>query len=955
MWRILLALLLLYCVGSASAELPHGIGPPAWSRILLGNGGAIMTVATSPDGNAKFAIPDGQGCYEWSTQYDQWVQLINVTALPANAQAINTDHTPACDEIRPDPQNSSIIWLQSYGNVYRSTNGGSFGAGPISNITFADTNLPILTRGVAPSSLSYVKGRGPWLAIDPNNSDVVYASTPDTGLYRTINGTAAANSVSWSQITDVLAALPVYINNNPTPAKVGTDSTSVTIGTGSKTFSNNSSTGFSFSAGSTNYVHVWETSDFTKQMFGYVTAANGPGKTFTLNVLFTTGSGTFSDWSVGFQNQVPGGGHAIAFDTSGGTTIVNGQTRTKNIYECTYALGCWQSTDGGMTWTELNSAGMPTSYRRMVADPNGVLWIATDDYTSPTDAKYYNGTWNGPISVSGGTRWFNWVTVDTSQCPVGNESACHIIFGGHGIIVTTNGGSTWTLSGNGNSPTFNGAGDVGWTANFNGSGWGWTVNGTDAFIDPLNANRLYLTSEGVWYFTVPSVATANLAFTEQTSGIEEFVVGQIISPASPGGTIIAGLWDVPCLYNSYPFNTYPSHVSCLGGDGQISLLRGYSLDWLGSNPLYIAALVNGDDSALSWEVSGYSTNGGQSAPNAAWKRFSSFTASRSWTTSTPIITLTVSVPSYVASGYFVYDATIQRKIGIVKSKSGSTITLQANAAYASSGSSDQLVIQYETHGGGCIAWGPTSSIIYRNAAINAGPPTESTDGGQSFAPISISGGTPTTGWSPLNTVFTTTKPCDSDKTNGDIYVYNWNIDGANTNAVYKRDHISGTWAQAAITSFSQAYLNEQIKSVPGQAGTLFFTSGLNAGTHPAAFSLSYFTTDGWLHKIQIPRFREVASWGFGATFPGKSFPSVYGAGYYDVLNNGKYTYGVWMCKDFNTSNGACTTTWQQVGDGHPFGITAPILDVDGDKVTPGRVYVISRMGAYCGGCNVPFD
>jgi hypothetical protein len=917
-----------------------------------------MTVVTAPDG-AKFAIPDGQGCYEWSATYDQWVQLVTVTALPPAALAINTDFSPACDEIRPDPQNSSIVWLQSYGAVYRSTNGGSFGEGPVSNVTFASTNFPILTSGVAPSGNSYTKGKGPWMAIDPNNSNVVYVSTTDTGLYRTINGTAAASSVNWSQITDVYAGLPAHINNIATPAKVGTDGTSVTIGTGSKTFSNNSSTGFSFSPRATNYVHVWETSNFNNQMFGYVTAADGPGQTFTLNVLFATGSGTHSDWSVGYQNQVPGGGHAIAFDTSAGTTVVGGQTRTKNIYECTYGIGCWKTTDGGVTWAELNSAGMPTSYRRMVVDPNGVLWIVTDDYTAPSTAKYYNGSWNGPISIPGGTRWFRWVTVDQAQCTVGNESTCHVIFGGHGIISTANGGSTWVLSGNG-TLTWAGANDVGWAANFLTNSRSFWATGNEAFVDPLNANRIYIASEGVWYFTAPYSVTANLALTEQTRGIEQFVVGPIISPASPGGTIIAGLWDVGCLYNSYPFNTYPDHTSCPGGDVQYPLLRGYSLDWLVSNPLYIAALSQGVDSILYYEHSGYSTNGGKAAPDSAWALFSTFTAGASFTTASANITMSATVPSYVTSGYIVRDITAEQSnknpiVGIVSSKTGNTITLQSASRINSIGSSDQLVIQFETHGGGCIAWGPTSSVIYRNASLQAGPPTESTDGGQHFTPISIVGGTPTTGWAPLNPAFTTTKPCESDKTNGDIYVYNANIDGANHNAVYKRDNVSGTWTRQAITNFSQAYLNEQIKSVPGQAGTLFFTSGLNAGAHPAPFSLSYFTTDGWLHKTQIPRFREVASWGFGATFPGKSFPSIYAAGYYDVLNNGKYTYGVWMCQDFNTSNGACTTTWQRVGDGHPFGITAPILDVDGDKVTPGRVYVISRMGAYCGGCNVPFN
>jgi hypothetical protein len=74
------------------------------------------------------------------------------------------------------------------------------------------------------------------------------------------------------------------------------------------------------------------------------------------------------------------------------------------------------------------------------------------------------------------------------------------------------------------------------------------------------------------------------------------------------------------------------------------------------------------------------------------------TANASWTTSSTTITLASTAPSWLTalgtngSGCNVYDATSGQNIGTISSVSGTTITLTADAAHASSGSSDLLQI-----------------------------------------------------------------------------------------------------------------------------------------------------------------------------------------------------------------------------------------------------------------------
>jgi hypothetical protein len=228
------------------------------------------------------------------------------------------------------------------------------------------------------------------------------------------------------------------------------------------------------------------------------------------------------------------------------------------------------------------------------------------------------------------------------------------------------------------------------------------------------------------------------------------------------------------------------------------------------------------------------------------------------------------------------------------------------------------------------------------AASSANKPKITTNGGSTWADIVIPGGTPSVGWGPQQVYSTQSKMCESDKSNGDIYLYNVN-DGTGNDRIYKYSAARGTWSMQQHPAFPAANLNEKMKSVPGKAGHLFFTPGLGGDPHPNSVSW-YYTTDGWRTKSRVTGFQEVISFGFGATFPEKTYPSIYANGWFNGV------YGIYMCKEFNTGTGACNPTWQRIGT-YPNNILAWPLDMDGEKGIPGQVYIFTNGGAFWGQFN----
>lgn len=870
--RWLVGFVLLFCGPSLAnfAIFQTASNINSWQPILIGTGGILTGIDIAPDGT-RVGRTDSFGGYIWNASLGKWQQLATGTRMPAGT----LDVGQGFEEIKIDYGNSSNIWATWNGLLYKSTNKAA---------TFSElTNFPTQPAPYANQN-SPTKGYGPYIAIDPNDGLVAYVSTPSQGLERTLDG-----GVTWAAVTAVSAALPANQGSGTTPTS-GTDSTSLAIGTGTKVFSNNSAS-FGFSVSTTNFVKVWETSNPANQMFGTVTASGGTS--FTLSVQNVQGSGTHSDWTVGQVNST-GGGHRISFDNSGLHNCGAGSNQTCNIFEHTYHVGTWKSTDGGATWNPVTATNAPTSIYRWAVDPFGVLWVVTDDFAGNTNlAKYDGTTWTNPITAAGccGILNFTSVAIDTINSP--SKGATHVLFMADNQLsssFSTDGGATWTIGGGTSNRSFSSpAGDVAWlNAWYNAQSTTAFFGNGDVAFDPLNSGVALLAAEGVWSLTPASGGgtSASVAVTQQSKGIEEFIAAHVYAPT--GGSVFLQNWDYPCFATSV-FTAYPSVATC-NMNSSAGLTIGFSYDWLWSNPAEAAAInqdSSGSANAVGKDVSGSTMTAGG---NGTWTNF----ATRACTTVPP----------------------------------GGEIAIAAHLTYV---------------------------VVCTNTSGNQ--PKFTTDGGTTWNPIVIPGGTPTTGWGLFNYFVPNSRTLAVDHTNGDIYIYNVNT-GSGSDQVYKRTQSTGLWSAQGSPGFPSAFINEQFKTVFGQTGHMFFTAGLQSGTQPTATSF-YFSLNSGVTWNTVPGFQEVLTFDTGAPF-GSNYSSVYVLGWYSgtvnletggtqVVSN---QYWMYMCKNFATSTRLCTGNWTQIGPTpYPGDVLVSTNDIAGDPVTPGLVYAYGQGGAWWGQFN----
>ena len=507
-----------------------------------------------------------------------------------------TQEGGGCDDIKIDPSNSSNIWLSYGGNIYKSTNRGT---------TFTKlTGYTVPTLNA--NNGSPAKAYGPYIAIDPNNSNIVYVSTPAQGVQRTLDGGS-----NWTTVPDTNGGFVPYAFNSPSLVVDTTSTTSNAIGTGAKSFTtasniNNYTSGVS-------YAKVWQTSNPANNMYGLLTGT-APNYTLTVpaNSAFGSGSGitawSFSPIVDGSHGANVAGGHCICFDISASTMSTgsgsfSGLSRTKNIYVSTYGIGVYFSSDGGQSFSLLNTTGMPKAVKRMAVTTGGVVWIADDMYTSFSNVtKYASGTWSADIHTGhAGTIWYHSLAIDPN-----NQSRVVFMEGNQPTVSVFDGTSWINCAGSRAKRPVVSSGDVDWLADLYTNSDGFA--NCDTKFDPSVANKIWTGAEGVWYFTCPTVDAASVTFTQQTRGIEEFIGNNIIVASRRQRRAGAGL-DVgyPCLQDKHarhlsqpPFGRRGQHA--IRPDAWVLL----SITFGAIRPKVVAIIQDGGTGPR--DKSGYSTN-----------------------------------------------------------------------------------------------------------------------------------------------------------------------------------------------------------------------------------------------------------------------------------------------------------------------------------------------------------
>lgn len=164
-----------------------------WQVLKIGAGG-FLTGGDIVSNGTTVARTDTYGAWYWNISTSTWIQLVTITSMPVADSGI--DQQAGVYEIAIAPSNSLIAYMMYNGLVFRTANLGV-------NTTWTRTNFAHVNGCDANDQAGdNPRAFGRKMAIDPNNSDIVYMGTAANGLFVTVD--AGSN---WSTVTGVPTSL----------------------------------------------------------------------------------------------------------------------------------------------------------------------------------------------------------------------------------------------------------------------------------------------------------------------------------------------------------------------------------------------------------------------------------------------------------------------------------------------------------------------------------------------------------------------------------------------------------------------------------------------------------------------------------------------------------------------------------------------------------------------------
>jgi hypothetical protein len=276
----------------------------------------------------------------------------------------------------------------------------------------------------------------------------------------------------------------------------------------------------------------------------------------------------------------------------------------------------FRSSDGGATWTGINTNGVPQGYMPHHASQDGLgnMYITFCDAPGPNGVSYgavrkFNLTTLTSIAVTPptGEGGFGGVTVDAENPNTVAVSTIDCWWPQNYIYRSTNGGTNWTQ-------TYSGATDCS-SAPWMGSG-GLVVQGwsDDLKIDPFNSAHLFFTSGG-GVFSSFNFTAAQPSWEFQSVGIEEMVFCNtgtgIVSP--PGGPQLFSVFGDIGGFADYNLDVSPPTTNYFSPSGN----NNYDIDFAEKKPNLVVRTFYGPNASGTTVLSGFfSTNAG-----STWTQF----------------------------------------------------------------------------------------------------------------------------------------------------------------------------------------------------------------------------------------------------------------------------------------------------------------------------------------------
>ena len=242
------------------------------------------------------------------------------------------------------------------------------------------------------------------------------------------------------------------------------------------------------------------------------------------------------------------------------------------VYAGTYGVGVYQSSDGGASWTLLDSANMPVKPGKLRVDSNGVLYVA--DWSDYSLWKYDGTAW---VNVHAGLTGHVGFGV-----AINPANPLQMFTGDSGSwYYSIDGGANWSYNMTGpNTKTDTDIPYLGTIIPFTVSNVVWGPDDIIYIADGV----------GVWQLRpadIPMTSYNHPPLTSISIGIEQLVVNWIQSKPSNSLQIICmdrGVFVVDDQ-SKYPLTCKSQAISVA------DINEGYSIDYAANDPAFSIALV----------------------------------------------------------------------------------------------------------------------------------------------------------------------------------------------------------------------------------------------------------------------------------------------------------------------------------------------------------------------------
>jgi hypothetical protein len=343
----------------------------SWGNVGIGGGGFVSAVIPSKtEANVVYARTDVGGAYRWDNASGRWVSLLDWVAedqvgfLGVEALAI-------------DPKNAA--------NVYMTVGINYFNGGKTAVLRSSDYGRTFAVADVTSQFKAHGNGmgrqNGERLVVDPGSSNVLYAGTRQSGLFKSTNYGA-----SWARVT----ALNVTTTPNDNGISlVLADPSSVSGGVAQRLLvgvsrygsaganlyrSDNAGASFSAISGSPSGL-MPQRAAFDGAGNVYITYANGAGPNGNSSGSEPMNSGQIWRYTISngaWTNVTPSGVNAafsgISVDPTNSQRLVASTINQYMQQGDSWGDHVYISTNGGASWTDVINRGF-------VRDNGGVPWI----------------------------------------------------------------------------------------------------------------------------------------------------------------------------------------------------------------------------------------------------------------------------------------------------------------------------------------------------------------------------------------------------------------------------------------------------------------------------------------------------------------------------------------------------------------------------------------------------